>query len=959
MRRLATTLLAGCLLALCAAAPAEAHHPSLGNFGINNFDLTFTNKDGTPATQAGSHPYALTVSLGANLDGEEIPEGRLRDFIFEQVPGFVGDTTAYPRCTSLEFLQGAPGQGINACPLDTTVGITAAATSEPGLWSTAPVFNLVPPPGVLLRLGFRIANTENIIVDVGVKPAAPFNALAAARNTAQLVDVFGSVTQLWGNPSDPDHDPLRGVCGVSNATLPPTDIKGFDFEALAGGPCDEDVEVAPRPKPFLTLPTDCSAPLFAAYEALSWEGELDSGGIFTHDSEGNPQPFTDCESLGFQPSIQAKPTSKAVSSPSGLDFSLDVKNNEGLTSVTGRSQSDIRKAVVTLPEGMTANPSLAEGLEVCSEADLEAETLAAAPGEGCPEASKIGSLEVESPLVEEPIKGSLFVAKPFENLAGNSLIALYMVLKNQDLGVLVKQPAKVVPDPATGQLTTIADDIPQLPFSHFTLHFREGGRSPLVTPPLCGNYEAKAVLTPWSGTAPIETTSAFTIGAKEGASCPGGGTPPFEPGFEAGSQNNAAGHYSPFDMRLTRRDGDQDLTRFDATLPPGVVAKLAGVSKCSEAQIALAKTRSGREELRSPSCPANSKIGSVKAGAGVGSQLTYVPGSIYLAGPFGGAPLSVVAIVPAVAGPFDVGTVVTRQALQINPRTGEVRADGAHSDPIPHILAGIPLVVRDIQVYVDRPEFTINPTSCNPFASKASIWGGGLNPFSSADDSPVQREAPYQAASCASLGFKPALSLNLNGGTRRGGHPKLHSVFKPRPGDANLEGLILRLPRSAFLDQGHIRTICTRVQFAANGGNGAGCPPQAIYGHATALTPLLSEPLEGPVYLRSSNHNLPDFVATLHGIIDVEAVARIDSKNGGIRATFTEVPDAPISKVIVDMQGGAKGLIVNSTNLCAHKHSANAQLDAHNGAQLTIDSVVKPSCAKASAKRAHHRRAKR
>jgi hypothetical protein len=937
MRRLTSVLAVSCLATLAlGASAAQASYPAQGNFGINSFDVAFTNKDGTIATQAGSHPFAMTTTLGANVDADEVPEGRLRNFFFNQVAGLVGDTTAYPRCSTLAFLEAA--EGINLCPLDTAIGVSASATSEPGLWTQAAVFNLVPPPGVLLRLGFRAGTVANIVVDVGLNQSPPYNAIAVSRNTPQIVQVFGNKTQLWGDPSDPAHDELRGPCGVAQSEEPPPgDVEGYEFENDTGESCS----MAPRPKPLLTLPTDCSKVLASGFEAFSWEGDFDAGSRLIHDAGGNPQPFTGCGALGFNPSIGAQPTSKAAQSPTGLDVSLQVKD-EGLTSAKplAHSQSAIKKVVFTLPEGMTANPSLAEGLEVCTQADLDRETVNSAPGEGCPQASKIGTVQVQSPLVEEAIPGSLFVAEPFKNVF-DSLIALYLVIKNPELGVIVKQAIKVVPDPETGQLVSTTEEVPQLPFSSFTLHFREGGRSPLVSPPLCGDYEAKAVLTPWSGTAPIETTSAFKIvsGPNEGP-CPSGAAP-FEPGFSAGSINNAAGRYSPFAMRLTRRDGDQDLTRFDATLPPGVVAKLAGVSQCPNAQIALAKTKTGKAELANPSCPANSKIGSVWAGAGVGSQLTYVPGQIYLAGPFGGAPLSVVAVVPAVAGPFDVGTVVTRQALNINPRTGEVTADGAKSDPIPHILAGIPLVVRDIQVSVDRPDFTLNPTSCDPFATEAKIWGGGANPFSVADDSPVARNARFQAANCARLGFKPSLKLKLKGGTRRGDHPKLRGTFKPRAGDANLKGLVLRLPRSAFLDQAHIRTICTRVQFAANN-----CPPGAIYGHARAFTPLLSEPLEGPVYLRSSNHNLPDFVADLQGIVDVEAVARIDSKKGGIRATFTEVPDAPLSKVVVNMQGAKKGLIVNSTNLCSSQHNANAQMDAHSGKQHTIKPLMQADCGK-------------
>jgi hypothetical protein len=297
-----------------------------------------------------------------------------------------------------------------------------------------------------------------------------------------------------------------------------------------------------------------------------------------------------------------------------------------------------------------------------------------------------------------------------------------------------------------------------------------------------------------------------------------------------------------------------------------------------------------------------------------------------------------------VAGPFDVGTVVTQEALRVNPRTGQVSADGSSSDPIPHILAGIPLKVRDIRVYVDRSKFIYNPTSCDPFKTTAELWGGGNDVFSAADDSPLSLAARFQVANCAGLGFKPRLSLKLKGGTNRGGHPALTGTYRPRPGDANLAGLVLRLPHSAFLDQAHIRTICTKVQFAAGAGNGAQCPAGAVYGHVKAITPLLSEPLEGPVYLRSSNHNLPDFVAALHGIVDIEAVARIDSKNGGIRATFSEVPDAPLTSVVVSMQGAKKGLIVNSTDLCAAPHRAGAQLSGQNGKSRHLQPELMAKC---------------
>jgi hypothetical protein len=399
-------------------------------------------------------------------------------------------------------------------------------------------------------------------------------------------------------------------------------------------------------------------------------------------------------------------------------------------------------------------------------------------------------------------------------------------------------------------------------------------------------------------------------------------------------------------MRLTRGDGEQDLSRFSSVLPPGVVGRIAGIPWCPEAGIAQARARTGEhggtQEQNDPSCPAASQIGRTVAGAGVGSQLTYVPGSLYLAGPYHGAPLSVVSITPAVAGPFDAGTVVVREALNLNPLTAQVGVDGSASDPIPHILQGIPLNLRDLRVYADRPAFTLNATNCTPSATLATLWGAGtvLAPHG---EVPFGRGARYQAAGCASLGFKPKVGIKLKGGTKRGSHPALRAVVTPKPGQANFARAVVTLPRSAFLDQGHIRTVCTRVQFAAGAGHGAACPPGSVYGHATAWSPLLAQPLAGPVYLRSSNNKLPDLVVALHGQFDLELGARIDSKKGGIRTAFTPIPDAPVSRFILDMQGGKEGLIVNSTNLCIKpkRNRARASLRAQSGRRRTLKPVVR------------------
>ena len=953
-------VLAGASL-LLAAVPAQAAKPAQGNFGFNSFDVTFTNADGTTATQAGSHPFAITTTFAANLDSEDTPEGWLRDLIVAQVPGLAADTTAYTRCSNAEFL--AIEEGISACQAKTAVGIVAVSANSTTDWRTSPIYHLTPPPGVLMRLGFTILSNP-VVIDVGLESEPPYLPQAASRNTTQVVEVIASKIQLWGDPSDPSHDYRRGPCGVSEEVLPGGELDEFSFK---DGPTACPVEA--ESKPFLTLPTTCSEALLSSYEAISWEGDRDIGGRLSHDLGGNDQPFTGCGALpSFHPSITAEPTTVAATSPTGLDFSLDVEDL-GLTDVNGRSQSGIEKVVATLPEGMTVNPSQAEGLEACTESDLRRETATAAPGEGCPQESKIGSVEVESPLVAQTLHGSLFVAEPYHNLADNSLIALYLVFKNKNLGIVVKQPLKVTPD-SKGRLTTTADDIPQLPFSHFRLHFREGGRAPLISPPGCGTFEVKAMLYPWSGGPAAESSSDFQIiSGPNNSPCPSGAAP-FHPGFEAGALNNAAGRYSEFDMRITRGDGEQDLTKFSSVLPPGVVASLVGTSWCPESGIARAMSRTGdnggTDERSDPSCPADSKIGTTLAGAGVGGQLTYIGGSLYLAGPYNGAPLSVVAITPAVAGPFDAGTVVVREALRLNSVTGVAEVDGAASDPIPHILKGIPLNVRDLRVAVDKPDFTLNATSCAELQTKATLWGGGTV-LAPTPDSPVDLAARYQAADCAALGFKPRVAIRLYGGTRRGAHPALRAIVRPRPGEANFSRAAVTLPRSAFLDQGHIRTICTRVQFAAGAGHGSQCPKGAVYGSAKAWSPLLDGPATGPVYLRSSNNNLPDLVVALKGPdsapVEVELASRIDSVKGGIRSIFTGIPDVPVSRFVLAMQGGKKGLIVNSRNLCRKpgKNRAKANLVGQNGRRLSIKPVVRAvKCAKKrkKAKRSSHRRAR-
>jgi hypothetical protein len=943
MRRLLLTLGASALSALALAAPASAA------FGLHDFDVTFTGPKGETVTQAGSHPFAMRTSFLINT--EESAEGTLpvestRDILVALAPGFAGDESATPRCATLDFLTlresikpGGGGLRTPSCADGTAVGIAKIEIGNGTGFGpqSAPLYNLEPPPGKVARLGFVVQSVP-VTVDVALSESPPYNIVAITSNISQALEVFGASLTVWGVPADPAHDEERGRC----------------FEG--GLICPAGTAL----KPFLTLPRSCTGPLETRYKLDSWQhpGIFTEGNAFTHDDAIPPNPVgtSGCGKLGFAPRTATRPSTQSAESASGLDFSLDVED-EGLKNPEGIADADIEEIQTAFPPGVTLNPSAAEGLGVCTKAQYEAASLTVG---GCPDAAKVGTMEVDTPLLENhTLHGSLYVAQqddpataePEAENPFDSLLALYFIIRDPELGIFVKLAAEVEPDPVSGQIITTLEDLPQFPLGHVNVHLREGPRAPLITPPTCGTYTTTARLTPSSGAAPLLTTSSFEVDSGPGGGpCPPAGIAPFRPGFSAGSLNNAAGTYSPFLMRLTRGDGEQDLTRFSATLPPGVVPRLAGVAKCSDAEIAAAETKSGRREQASPSCPPGAQIGTVSGGAGVGNALTYVPGKVYLAGPYHGDPLSAVAIVPAVAGPFDVGTVVTRVALNLNPVTYRGEIDGAASDPIPHILKGIPLKLRDLRVDADRPGFTLTPTSCAPTATAATIFGSFLDVFNPADDLPVSRSSRYQASSCASLGFKPKLSLKLSGGTKRNDHPALHSVITyPQGGNyANVGRAVVILPPSEFIDQAHINNPCTRPDFAAGT-----CPPGSILGKAKATTPLLDEPLEGLVYFRSNGGErpLPDLVVDLHGIVDIVLVGAIDSKvtrrSSRLRTTFAAAPDAPVTSFTLDLKGGKKGTLVNSRNLCAHKLRADVNFTGQNGRRYdTRPVVVASGCGK-------------
>jgi hypothetical protein len=943
-RRLAIAVIGVVFLTGLAAAPAGA------SFGLRNLGLSFRDSGGSIATQAGSHPFELSTSVGVTTRVEpigEVPEEEVKDLRVDLPAGFVGDRAAVPYCSAADFVDRS-SDGRSGCPDSTALGIAAVKIASKAIPAGSgdiflhlPVFNLIPPPGSAAKLGF-MALSVPVTVDVGLSESAPYHLVARSTNIPQALLFYDAVLTVWGSPAAAVHDPLRGQCLSKDVT-----------EMTEGPDSRGNCPVNIVEKPFLTLPRSCVGPPSALFTLTPWKLPRVpvSESAFTEDASVPPRPvgMTGCSSLGFAPRVSVQPTSTAAESPAGIDVALTVAD-EGLGAVGGIAQSDVKKAVVTLPEGVTVNPSAAEGLGACSLARYESESLSTESGKGCPESSKLGNVEVSTPLLAgEVLKGSLYQAQPDDPIAPgrenpfDTFLALYIVIRDPQNGILVKLAGKVEPDARTGQLISTFEDLPQFPFSNFKLHFREGPRSPLVTPARCGSYLTKALLTPWANPDnPVEATASFAVTSGiGGGSCPAAAASPFHPGFEAGSVSNNAGSFSPFNMRITRQDGEQDLTRLSSILPPGVVGKLAGVGRCPEPLLASASSKSGRQELASPSCPSSSQIGRVLVGAGVGSSLSYVPGRVYLAGPFAGDPLSVVVVTPAVAGPFDAGTVVTRVALALDPATAEVEIDGTASDPIPRILKGIPLKIRDLRIYADRPNFTLNPTSCNRESTRATLFGSFVDVFNPSDDRPVAVSDRYQAANCRALGFKPKLSLRLTGGTKRNDHPSLRAELRARPGDANIGGARVTLPPSEFIDNNHIQNPCTRVQF-----NAGQCPEGSLLGVARAFTPLLDDPLEGPVYFRSNGGErlLPDVVADLNGQFRIILVGHVDAVNGRIRTTFQVVPDAPVSKFVLKLNGGKRGLLVNSRNLCAHTLRAKVRFLAQNNMVQELSPALASSC---------------
>lgn len=878
--------------------------------------------------QAGSHPpigftqYFIRHEPFTPLPSPPFPPGSVTAPIVEPIAGrsiktlrvdlpagLTINPQATEQCTLAEFENKVGEFTVPLCKPGTIVGreevtlVTNVAGFEglpkgfvippdPARGTKVPVYNLIPNEGEPARFGFVIAGRRVVFIQGEVAwdsdyhasfkiepppPSAPFSTLIS-----RLVNI--------GTSGDGSY--------ITNPTTcfdPDTGVYSTFFRA----------ESHEEPNP--TFPVG-STPFAAGLpEGVEQEG---------------------CDEIPFTPFLFAKAGTSEVDSPAAPEIVVELPFEPDKDT---REQSHVRNSDLVLPAGMGLNPSAAPGLQACTNAQFGKGTKNKVT---CPEGSKIGTVAVETPpLPPGSLAGNVYLGQQLSpNPESGEMYRIFINPVSERFGIDVRLIGNIKADAATGQLTTTLAETPQVPFETVTLKL-DPAKGLLTSPPICGSHATTTALEPWARPG----TTAGAEGSFDLTGIPGGGAcpktlaeRPFGPSFKAGPASNKAGAYSPFELHIGRSDGQQEIRRVDVDLPPGMVAKLKGVEYCPEASIDAAAAQTGAAVIAKPACPDESFVGTSDIASGSGATPLVVKGNVYLAGPYKGALLSMVFITSAVAGPFDLGNVVVRVALNIDPETAEVHAV---SDPIPYVFGGAKLDVRNIDVSISRKKFTLNPTTCRQaFPIAAGIFGGGGDPADPASWFETKPSNDFRATNCKALKFKPRFFARILGGenqTKRAKNPKFRATYDARKGDANLRRAAFILPRATILDQGHIRTICTRVQLAADE-----CPKNAIYGHAKATSPLLDGKLKGPVYLTSSSHELPDLLVDLRGQVDIRLRGVISSKGGRLKTVFNNTPDVAVNKFVLTMKGGDRGLLVNSRDLCERQTAGVLNLKAQNSRRV-------------------------
>jgi hypothetical protein len=932
---------------VCAANENQA-------FGVESgcFDATFT---GPPTatnevpdfTQAGGHPFAVTVGMHFNASSSVPdrhmlwPVGSLKDMGISMPEGLVADPLATPACPLADLSENVTLLGGPKCVAASQVGVVRAvvdlADEEGGFQNVLVVedlalYNVRPSAGSAARYAASLFGATLVFE---ARPREDDGMTMQMHDITQAFTLSSVAIELWGVPADPRHTPKRSCPGEP---LPSN-----------GGPnCAAGVAM----RPMLRLPTSCGAPPVTTIEMASWEhpGEVVSASVANHLSPGllgdpsdaadfplerpgldsslwgPPQGMTGCDALPFHPSLHADPTSDEAGAPTGLDVEIHYPQ-EGFRDPEAVSEADLDSATIDFPEEISINPSMANGLRSCAPEQVH---LGSEQPAQCPDASRLGSVTIGTPLLRNQLSGSVYLATPTEGPISG--MPMYAVVEDDTFSIKLKLEVEI--DEESGRMQVVLADNPHFPIESLALHFFGGDRAPFLNPTRCGDVAFVGRFKPASGSPAVDARGSYMVAAgRGGGPCPGAGGRPFAPTIRGGSSTSRAGASTPFALTVERGDGEQELSSFDVTLPPGLTASLGDIRTCPQAAVAAAAAsgRSGAEELASPSCDAASRIGRFDAVAGAGQHpLSLDTGKLYLGGRVGGAPYSVIAIAPMLAGPLDLGVLALQLPLDLGRRDGRVRIHGE----LPVSQRGLRLSLRRLSLRLDRPDFLSNPTNCGKSEISAAFQGD--------EGARATASTPFHLRGCRALRFRPTVDMEATGGPdamRHGGNPGLSTTIKMSRG-ANFRRVALVMPASEQLDPLHIGQVCTSLQASSS----EGCPPSTIYGHATVRTPILDKPLRGPVFLRASGHRFPDLVAVIAGKVELELAGRMSFRGGRVRIVFDHVPDVPLSQLSLQVMGGKRGILVNNRNLCAAPPFAQTQMVAQNGHARRVNTRWGLSC---------------
>jgi hypothetical protein len=869
----------------------------------------------------------------------------IKDLHFKLPPGLIGNPTPFPQCSMADFLGRTEfSTDANRCNPDTAIGLAMVGVRDKLVGEFLPsgaLFNLEPATGEPARFGFILPPAGvPVILDTAVRTGGDYGVTVNVNNITQTDGFLESVVTFWGVPGDPRHDSLRG-----NGCL-----ERHEGEGGSPFPCDPLDQHSPPP--LLSLPTVCNGPLQNAVEADSWSQK----GVYRSFPSEPMSSMDGCNRLPFHPSIKVTPDGQAGSTPTGLTVDEHISQLSTLAP-EGLAESDVKGLSVTLPEGVALNPAGADGLLACS---MEQIGLPSGEAPACPEAAKVATVKIKTPLLPNSLEGAAYLATQDANPFG-SLVSLYVYAEDPVSGVRAKAAGEVLENPVTGQLTAhfegdplfsqdprfagteAAKFLPELPFEDVELHFFGGDRAPLTTPARCGSYTTTGTFTPWSGNPTEESASTFQItSGPDGKPCRD--PLPFEPTLTAGMTSIQAGGFSPFSMTMSRADGQQSLSAIQLRMPPGLSGTLSTVKLCGEAQANLG------------TCGPESEIGETVVSVGVGGDPFSVRGGkVYITGPYRGAPFGLSIVNPAKAGPFDLGKVVVRAKIDVDAQTAVLTITTDDSGPykIPTIIDGIPLQIQHVNVLINRPNFTFNPTNCSPLEINGTL--------DSAEGSSARRSVPFQVTNCAVLAFKPELKASTAGVTSRknGASLTVHLGYPAGPYDANITKVKVELPKALPSRLTTLQKACIAAVFEANPAN---CPAGSIVGHATAITPILPVPLAGPAYFVShGGEAFPSLIIVLQGYgvtVDLVGSTFIDQKTGITSSTFKTVPDAPVGTFDLTLPQGPGSALGANTNLCKAKLAMPTEFVGQNGALIkTTTKIVATGCPKAK-KATHHKQHK-